>query len=290
MEDWENNVSDEEVWCPMCGHIAPSDQWFTNEQIESMQNIAASYVESYMTNELDKTFKKMAQNTRGYKNISLEYKSNKKVSFTNNPIGQRSDWELEITCEKCLTKYSVIGSAFFCPCCGHNAVEHVFYESLDTVHKMLESIDDLFRTFEESYSSDKAETMCRSMIEGTLGDIVSAFQKYVEELFRSIARDKKVRVNDFQIIEKGSELFRAATQKGYDTWLSKDELEEINRLFQQRHIIEHNNGMIDEKYIQKSGDTSYKIGQRVIVRREHAERLLLLVRMLSSGLKELSNI
>lgn len=61
--------------------------------------------------------------------------------------------------------------------------------------------------FENSYGKDKAESMCRSMIEGTLGDIVSAFQKYAEELYKHTNPDNKVRVNDFQIIEKGSNLF-----------------------------------------------------------------------------------
>ena len=151
-------------------------------------------------------------------------------------------------------------------CCGHNAVERVFNESLDTVQKMIESIEDIYSTFEKSYGKDKAESMCRSMIEGTLGDIVSAFQKYAEEIYKQIMPTKKVRVNDFQIIEKGSNLFKEATGKGYDSWLSQDEIADINMLFQQRHIIEHNNGLIDERYIQNSGDISYKVGQRVIIK------------------------
>jgi uncharacterized protein (UPF0335 family) len=63
------------------------------------------------------------------------------------------------------------------------------------------------------------------MIEGTLGDIVSAFQKYAEEIYKQIMPTKKVRVNDFQIIEKGSNLFKEATGKGYDSWLLKMKLQ-----------------------------------------------------------------
>lgn len=213
-------------------------------------------------------------------------KPNQRTTFVNNPIGQRPEWELEITCEKCETRYSVIGSAYFCPCCGHNAVEHVFNESLDRVQTMVESIDDIYTIYETNYGKDKAESMCRSMIEGTLGDIVSAYQKYAEDIYRQIAQTNRVRVNDFQIIEKGSKLFFEAIGKGYDVWLTDEEISDMNILFQQRHLIEHNNGLIDEQYIQKSNDHSYKIGQRVIVRKSDTLRLLSHVRKLSSGLRE----
>ncbi len=46
MEDWKEKVSDEQVFCPMCGHTAPSEQWYTHEQIEAIQEIAASYAQS----------------------------------------------------------------------------------------------------------------------------------------------------------------------------------------------------------------------------------------------------
>ena len=170
------------------------------------------------------------------------------------------------------------------------AVERIFNESLDTIQKMIESIDDIHSTFEKSYGNDKAESMCRSMIEGTLGDIVSAFQKYAEEIYKQIMPTKKVRVNDFQIIEKGSNLFKEAIGNGYEAWLSQDEIAEINMLFQQRHIIEHNNGLIDDRYIQNSGDKSYRVGQRVIIKNKDAMRLLSLVRKLSNGLSKLGGM
>ena len=51
-----------------------------------------------------------------------------------------------------------------------------------------------------------------------------------------------------------------------EVFVSQDEIAEINMLFQQRHIIEHNNGLIDDRYIQNSGDKSYRVGQRAIIK------------------------
>jgi hypothetical protein len=39
-EDWSNKVRDEEVFCPLYGHTAPAEQWFTKEQVEASQTIA----------------------------------------------------------------------------------------------------------------------------------------------------------------------------------------------------------------------------------------------------------
>lgn len=157
---------------------------------------------------------------------------------------------------------------------------------LTTVQKMIESISDIYDALEKSHGRDKAESMCRSMIEGTLGDIISAFQKYAEDLYKQLMPTKKVKVNDFQIIEKGSKLFLEVTGKGYDSWLTEEEITDMSILFQQRHLIEHNNGLIDERYIQNSNDNSYKIGQRVIVKNSDALRLLGYIRKLTAGLGE----
>ena len=286
MEDWKNKVSDEQVYCPMCGYTAPADKWFTHEQVEAIEKIAASYTSSYINNKLDGMFRDFARSSRRNKYVKITYKPSQKITFINNPIGQRAEWELDITCDKCQTRYSVIGSAYFCPCCGHNAVGHVFNESLNRVQTMIESIEDIRKALEKSQGRDKAESMCRSMIEGSLGDIVSAFQKYAEEVYKELVPAHKVKVNDFQIIDKGSKLFFEAIGKGYDTWLTEEEINDMNVLFQQRHLIEHNNGLIDGRYIQKSNDHSYNIGQRVIVRKADTLRLLGLVRKLSSGLRE----
>jgi hypothetical protein len=39
-EDWKNIVRDEAVWCPMCGHEAPADQWYTMAQVEHAKSEA----------------------------------------------------------------------------------------------------------------------------------------------------------------------------------------------------------------------------------------------------------
>ncbi len=286
MQDWKEKVSDDEVHCPMCGHIDTADKWWTQEQLESMQEIAASYAMSMITKELDKAFGKLARSTRNNKFLKITYKPSKKITFQNNPIGQSEEWETDITCEKCGTRYSVIGSAYFCPCCGHNSAVSAFNESTDSIEKMLKSLPEMKQLLTESYGRDKAETMCRGLLESSLGDIVSSFQKFASCHYDKLTGEIS-RVNDFQIVEKGSQLFKDATGKGYEEWLSDKELHDMNMFFQRRHLIEHNNGMVDQKYVDKSGDNSYVIGQRLVVKESDAYALLAIIKKLAIGLMTL---
>ncbi|RJE47912.1 hypothetical protein A7K50_01325 [Dehalobacter sp. MCB1] len=287
MDDWKEKISDEEVHCPMCGHVDTSDKWWTQKQLEDMRRITQSFAMEYIHEELDKTFRDLEHSTRHNKFMKFTYKPGSRTSFNNNPLGQSKEWEQEIQCPQCYTHYSVIGSAYFCPCCGFNAIEDVIDESLDTIVKMIESLSEMEELLTQSFGKDKAITMCRAMLEGSLGDVVSAFQKFAEMKYKSLSC-KVARVNDFQIVEKGSNLFQEATGKGYDEWLTKNEISEMTLMFQKRHIFEHNGGIVDEMYMRKSGDSSYKIGQRLVLRREDTLKLIQIVKTLCVGIKTLS--
>lgn len=286
LKDWNEKVSGKKVHCPMCGHIATSDQWWTQEQIEETNRIEEDYAQHYAASLLDNMFKKLACNTKALK---ITYKPERKISFINNPIGQREEWENEITCENCRTQFSVIGTAYFCPCCGCSSVDRTFEASLDRINKMLNFIPSIKKAVEENGSKDDAESIGRSLLERSLGDIVSAFQKFACCRYETLAK-KSARVNDFQIVTKGSNLFQAVCGKNYAIWLREDELATMNLLFQRRHILEHNGGIVDVKYLQNSGDKAFREGQRMVVKESDARELLTIVQKLSAGLRTLEGI
>lgn len=60
----------------------------------------------------------------------------------------------------------------------------------------------------------------------------------------------------------------------------------MNILFQRRHILEHNDGIVDEKYIEKSNDLSYAIGQRIIVKKEDIICLVEIIKKLTNFFRE----
>jgi hypothetical protein len=128
--------------------------------------------------------------------------------------------------------------------------------------------------------------LCQSILENSIGDIVSIFQKYSADLYNS--HTKPLLVNNFQQVDNGSDLFRKLLGHGYESWLSPDELRTMKIMFQRRHILEHNKGYVDSKYLQKCDDTTYKEGQRIVVKENEVLEFLRIIRKLVDGLGSLN--
>lgn len=282
-EDWANIFKDEAVWCPLCRHEAPADQWFTIEQVKHAKGEALAAIQGKIHNALRSGAQKF--NRRQPKNsfISMSMKVERGIKRTHTiPAKAAEAMQLEITCEECNSRFAVIGSAYFCPACGHNSVTQTYYDSLRKIRAKRDSIDIVRQALNESVGKDDAELTCRSLRETCVSDGVVAFQKYCEGLYTKFG---KAPFNAFQRLEQGSELWEKAVQKNYSDWLNAEELVILKILYQKRHILAHNEGIVDAQYIKKSGDFSYKEGQRIVVSNKDIDVLLSCLEKLGNGLK-----
>jgi uncharacterized Zn finger protein (UPF0148 family) len=282
-EDWLNIFKDEAVWCPMCRHEAPADQWFTIAQVEHAKEetfkVVSGLVDKSLSN-MTKSFNR-GRSKNGLVSMSMKYKGSNGRTFTI-PAKAAEEMELDIKCENCQSRFSVVGSAFFCPACGHNSVTQTFSDSLRKIKAKVGNLEIVREALISASSKDEAELTCRSLQETCISDGVVAFQKLCEGLYEPYG---KAPFNAFQRLEKGSELWTKTFGKGYKDWLTPSELIELNVLFQKRHLLSHNEGIVDEKYISKSGDSSYKLDQRIVVTVNDVESLLLILNKLSEALK-----
>lgn len=282
-EDWKNIFTDEAVWCPMCRHEAPSKEWFTVEQVEHLKSEALTVVKGEINNALRSGAQKFNQRQprNSFISMSMEVKGGVKRTYTL-PAKAAEVMQLEIQCESCSSRFAVIGSAYFCPACGVNSVVRTFDDSLRKIRAKKDSEDVVRSALTEALGRDEAELTCRSLRETCLTDGVTAFQKYCEGLYES---DGKSPFNAFQRIEDGSNLWRVALGDGYEKWLSSSELNELKIQYQKRHLLAHQEGIVDERYVKSSGDVSYKVGQRLVVATGDVEALLMLLGKLGQGLK-----
>ncbi len=282
-KDWLGIVSDEAVWCPMCRHEAPADQWFTKEQVEHAQSEALKVVEGEIDRSLRSDAKRFNRQQRrsAFVSISIEVPGGTHRAYTL-PSKAAELMELKIQCEECGSRFAVIGSAYFCPACGANSVIRTFADSLRKIRAKIESENTIRNVLEEMHGKDAAELTCRSLRESCLLDGVTAFQKYNEGLYESYGQGPP---NAFQRIDGGSKLWRDAVGHGYDSWLNESEMGRLLVLFQKRHLLAHTEGIVDERYILKSGDNKYNLGQRIVISRSDIESLLNLLEKLSDDLR-----
>ena len=264
-DDWKNIFKDDKVFCPLCRHEAKATSWWNSEQLQKGREQVIQQMRKRILNAWHGEY------TRPYNFL---------------PIPAQEAMTLKIQCSECNARYSVIGSAFFCPCCGHNSVEKTFDESLNKVEIKLNNIPTIRKAISEAVNKDQAEVTCRSTIESGLGDCVVAFQSFCEATFRKELPTEKLVANVFQRIEDGSNLWKKVFQEGYENWLTATELKRMNTLFQRRHLLSHSEGIVDDKYLQRANDSTYKLGQRIVVKENDVTELLKLIRKIVAKIRE----
>jgi uncharacterized Zn finger protein (UPF0148 family) len=286
-KDWEKLFKDEKVFCPLCRHEANSKSWFTTEQIEQAQEQAIKHIHG----RIDKALEQGARDFNSKQPRNAFIKMSVKVTGTKPlhyimPVTSKEEMQLKIQCKACNAKYAVIGSAFFCPCCGHNSAEETFDNSLKKIQDKIKNIP-IIRQAVETVSKDEAENTCRSLIETSLGECVVAFQRFCEVNFKTRAPEKNIKFNAFQNIEVGATYWKDLLGETYADWLTADEMKRLNLLFQKRHLLAHTEGIIDQKYLDKTNDNFYKEGQRIVIKEKDVLELIELVEKLVMKIREI---
>lgn len=281
VDDWQEKVCDEEVFCPFCGHSADSDQWWTQEQLSHAEKAALNQVQDRlgcaMKRDSDRWNRRQPRDS--LIRITMDVKDRPRSLMV--PSAVAGPMQLKITCPECNCRYAVVGAAFFCPACAHNAAGQVFHQTIAGIRATLDALPALYDAIADR---DAAETMGRLVIENSLQNAVTAFQHYAEALFSRHPSPPRVRRNAFQSLPEGSRLWQTAFGKSYDDHLGPDEIAALSRYVQQRHLLAHRQGLVDVEYVERSGDASYRPGQRLVIREGAVRHCLDLIATLGKGL------
>lgn len=285
-EDWRDIVRDEEVFCPLCGHDAESTEWNTPEQTKYIKNVAMAYLQK----ELNQVFKSesqkfnRSQNRNSFIIMSMSYKPGRILIPV--PVSATNIMTQEFQCGECNCRYSSVGAAFFCPSCGHNSVLETFSNSVQTVKRTLDAIPVIRNALIESTDENVAADSIRHICENGLVKIVSSFQRYAEACFQTLpsAGSFTIRRNLFQNITESDEMWRNATGTGYTDILNNAEYQLLSLFFQQRHVLIHLEGIVDQQYIDRSNDRRFDVGQRLIIAELAVVKLAAVIEKLATGL------
>lgn len=262
-EDWKEKVRDEAVYCPNCRHTANSQSWWTPEQLAHSREVAIAQVKGAISGALKKDAARWNRRQPRKSFISMTMKVDNKPQQVPMPPAAAEPMRLKITCPACACRYAVIGAAYFCPACGHNAADQQFALTMAGIRQSLGAVEVVRSAIEDR---DTAESTIRLIVKNGLQSAVTAFQRCAEALYATLPSASKPRRNAFQNLTEGSDLWQAATGRSYEDYLSAAEVTTLRRAFQQRHLLAHTQGIVDQDYVSKSGDDRYKPGQRIVLR------------------------
>ena len=263
-DDWLKKVGEEST-CPLCGHFADSVEWSTRDQTEYFENLVVAHVRKPITKALQRDAHRWnrAQPRNSFVRVTMRVEG-RPLQVSLPPVAA-DPMRLKIECSECRCRYAVTGTGFFCPACGNSDSEVVFWQTLSGIRGSIGSLAKVRATIPDP---DTAENMVRMIIETGLQTTVTAFQRYAEALYFQMEPQASPRRNSFQSLSRGSALWCAATGSHYSDFLSSAEVSTLKRAFQQRHLLAHTQGIVDQGYINLSGDTSHQLGERVRVREE----------------------
>ena len=289
-DDWKNHVPDETAYCPKCGTKAEPEGFNTPAQNAYIEQRAREYV----SKKLNQAFTRATRRTRplsissGFFDITMNLSFQPTPPTFSLPPDTHEVLRQDLQCEECGCRWSVVGTGYFCPACKHNSVLRDFGSAVTTAIKVVDSIRDLEEAVAKSSDADTAADVVQQVVENQVENLFAAFQRLSEALFRKLPNAKSFHfdLNLFQRLDDASSLWHQATGQGYDTYLSKAEFDELRAMMQRRHKLTHNQGMVDQRYLDHSGDHSYAVGQRLVITETQVRSLATIIEILTEGLRQ----
>ena len=285
-EDWKRILADQSTWCPRCGHTESSAVWNTEEQRDQHIREGRNYVRGRIGRALERDARRVNAQARAgsFLTIRMSYRPGRPELVV--PAEASEVMTQEFLCEQCQCRYASVGSPFFCPGCGLNSILGNFPTALETTRLTVQSIPALRETMASLSGPDAAADMARHLLEEGLGKVVACFQKYAEVAFAELpdAGAFEVRPNLFQNLPESDRLWRSATTVGYTDILTDTEYQKLVTYFQQRHVLEHQDGFVDQRYIDRSLDHRFNVGQRLVVSEDSVLDLIEIIRKLADGI------
>jgi len=226
------------LYCPYCGTEIKDKELYTPEQKKYIKDEATKVVTDYAIDE----FQKMLANAfRGNKNIKYTKTPRRSQSFRTKSIKEQKV-DSEINCPDCNTNFQVYGIFGFCPLCRTENIM-IYDANLNIIRKEIQSARDQHRALRHAYN-----------------DLVSTF----EFTCSNISRKYGLPDINFQNIADTRQHFKNShLQIDIIKGLTDREYLMLRKVFQKRHLNEHNKGIINDKYKKHIPQDRSKLGSKV---------------------------
>jgi len=272
--------TDNKFYCPYCGITAHPGNFLTQNQLEYARSVAAKQFVRPLLDKLKSLEREPDRNA--FLSIGV------KVDITEPEIRQYLEKESRrnIHCDRCGRSYSVYGVSYYCPFCGQRDPFAVYQENAETIQRMLRLKETLSEDKELVRKVQKLEEegVFDTVTEKMLDMVVTAFETYckckyaskmVELHPRSTYQEWLKRAgNKFQNLKNAEQLLQQDLKHSIDRHIPPNDRKVISNAFQKRHVLVHSSGIIDEKYVEATGENNAKIGTRVQVKRDEVEAVL----------------
>ena len=274
-----NHVVPEVTHCPYCAEVAPSVAFLSKDQRVYLTACYDAFAQAYRE--------------RRTVSIGEEHVSDVNSAWHYSEVKQQFHFKCETN--ECGTEVDILGDYGFCPQCGRTNARKLFHEEIDC----------MLRRWQET-NQDVADRNQRGEVwEDLTVKSVSVFEPFAKHIRLKLLllpmtarRRKQLEGISFQRPLAADEALMRWLDVGLLEWpgsatiparmISPNEVVFIKKMVQRRHILIHNRGIVDQEYVDLSGDTCFALGERISIRSAEAKRFL--ERVHDMGLNLLDNV
>jgi hypothetical protein len=245
----KKDETSQDIFCPYCGHKGNTREFHTREQIEWIRSMLERDMVRSIQDIFRNAFRPIGPRTGSF--FSMEFKPGK---LPNVRHYAEEKLKRKVTCNKCGQIYAVYGIAYYCPFCGGGNVLVHFERSKQILLSLLDSGEVILER--------GGEEALHHHLGNCLEDVVSLFEGFHKSLYSRALRErgsrqeaeKKISIikNNFQRLSGAEDFFRRDLGIEIFAPLSDSEREFLEELFLKRHVITHNLGLVDQKYLEKA--------------------------------------
>ncbi len=256
------------ITCPYCGNDSPDVEFTAPEDIKAAHDLIGWEVEQDIGDWLEKLADDFNRNTSKGGLISVSM--NAKRSNRSAPRPWRQDLLRDLTCDICHRSYGVYAIGFFCPDCGARNISIHFHREIEIVVGQIDLAEELPIPVKRELSY--------RILGNAHEDVVTAFEAYLKSIFRFVALkrfdtsqleivNKESRGNPFQNITRSQTLFAHFNVDPFSS-LDSEQMKNLKLNIEKRHVIGHNLGLADDKYIEVTqegnlGETVTLLGDEI---------------------------
>lgn len=229
----------QEMFCPYCGTCFSKEELTTSDQREYFKEAAIEKTKKYMYDEIDKIFGRHARRPKS-KHVIFEHKPIRYREKRVRPRYRELRVDSELVCSECNFPFQVFGIFGYCPSCRSENL-WIYDANLAIIRQEISLSSDPQRALRHAYS-----------------DLVSTFESFCRTKAQSITPETA----RFQVMSSTRKFFKKHLGIDIFTGLDNDDLLTLRRVFQKRHLYEHNRGIINEKYIRMIPEDAKLLGQQ----------------------------
>lgn len=273
-------AEDTVLYCAYCGHSA--DFWdFAPEQRARMAAAASAAAEQYAADALDemlgKAFGRQSRSSSRRSGIRIEFKPGRPPSRRQLPEqGEVEQTRRTMQCQECGEIAAVYGLAIYCPNCGQLAPGQQFGELIRMHRDGLSALDSLPREIRRDLSESG---VLAAAFENTIKDGFGALETFLSARFRADAPEVPLqgRGNVFQRLDDAAALYRTHLDIDLPVLLGVDGWDHLKQVAAMRHVLVHNAGIVDAKFLDRLPDWPQQVGQRIQIKKSDADRFVALL-------------